>query len=260
MILLLRIFFIAVMSFFLYPNLVQAGSISTSADTQKWVTLATVIAKEVDAGRYVEARQKLEELAKDFSHSNFAEKELSVQAIQALSTSIIDLEGRLNRITPNPNELNFYAKRLLMTFDAVNHPYQPLWKTYYPVLKRLVDKMILDIKQSKDVREELNILHNHYVILRPALVVIKSPTTVQKVDSLFLFLKRDSNKEHQLLALNQLRRLWYPLFYGSEQDVLAVTNPDGKVPISTFLSIISVIIIGILTFVSWRKRMHSVVS
>jgi hypothetical protein len=97
------------------------------------------------------------------------------------------------------------------------------------------------------------------VILRPALVVTKSTTTVQKVDSLFLFLERDSNRDHQMIALNQLRRLWYPLFYGSEQDVLAVTNPDGKVPISTFLSIISIIIIGILTFVSWRKRMQSIV-
>ncbi|WP_240875938.1 sporulation protein YpjB [Shimazuella soli] len=248
------------MSLFLYPNFVQAKQMWSESDTKLWVSSAMQIAKEVDAGRYVEARQILDELAKHFSHSNFAEKELSVQAIQALSTSIIDLEGRLNRITPNPNELNFYAKRLLMTFDAVGHPYQPMWKSYYPILKRQVDKMISDIKQGKDIREERNILHNHYVILRPALVVTKTPTTVQKVDSLFLFLERDSNKDHQLIALNQLRKLWYPLFYGSEQDVLAVTNPDGKVPVSTFLSVISVIIIGILTFVSWRKRMQSIVS
>jgi sporulation protein YpjB len=255
----MRIFCMVVVSLFLYPNLVQAASLTVETDTQQWVSLATWIAREVDAGRYVEARQKLDDLAKRFSHSNFAEKELSVQAIQALSTTIIDLEGKLNRITPNPNELNFYAKRLLMTFDAVRHPYQPMWKSYYSVLKRQVDKMILEIKQKKDIRVELNILHNHYVILRPALVVAKSTTTVQKVDSLFLFLERDSNRDHQMIALNQLRRLWYPLFYGSEQDVLAVTNPDGKVPISTFLSIISIIIIGILTFVSWRKRMQSIV-
>ncbi|MXQ52576.1 sporulation protein YpjB [Shimazuella alba] len=244
----------------LYPNLVQAEQELVQTDTQQWVTYATLISKEVDAGRYVEARQKLEELADLFSHSNFAGKQLSVQAIQALSTTIIDLEGRLNRITPNPVELNFYAKRLLLAFDAVGHSYQPMWKTYYPVLKRQVDKMLADLKKNRDIREEINILHNHYVILRPALIVAKSPITVQKVDSLFLFLDRNSDKNHQIVALNQLKRLLYPLFYGSEQDVLAVTNPYGKVPISTFLFIISVIIIGILTYVSWRKRFQSTIS
>jgi sporulation protein YpjB len=243
---------------FLYPNMVQAEQEFIISETKQWTSLATRIMKEVDAGRYVEARQELEELARQFSRSNFAEKELSVQAIQALSTSIIDLEGRLNRITPNPNELNFYAKRLLLTFDATRNSHQPMWQSYYPVLKRQVDKMIADSKQNKDIREELNILHNHYVILRPALIVAKSSITVQKVDSLFLFLEKDSNKDHQQIALGQLKKLLFPLFYGSEQDVLAVTNPNGKVPVSTFLSIISVIIIGILTFVSWRKRMQSV--
>ncbi len=237
--------------------MVDAEQAFMISDSKQWTSSATRIVKEVDAGRYVEARQELDELAKQFSRSNFAEKELSVQAIQALSTCIIDLEGRLNRITPNPNELNFYAKRLLITFDATRHSNQPMWQSYYLVLKRQLDKMLVDSTQNKDIREELNILHNHYVILRPALVVTKSPITVQKVDSLFLFLERDSNKDHQQVALGQLKKLLFPLFYGSEQDVLAVTNPNGKVPISTFLSIISVIIIGILTFVSWRKRLQS---
>jgi sporulation protein YpjB len=252
-ILLVRFFCIVCVCLLLFPTIVQAQE-SIKKEQDAWFTLATVVVKEVDSGKYLEARQQLEKLANQFSRSDFAQKKLSVQAIQALSTVIIDLEERLNRITPNPTELRFFAKRLLVVFDAVDHSFQPLWKTYYPVLKKQTEIIIAELRKRRDVQEGLSSLQKYYLLIRPALIVVKSSITVQKVDSLFTLLARDKDIIHQLEAVKQLNNLLYPLFYGSEQDVLAAINPNGKVPISTFLFIMSIIILGILSYVSWRKR------
>jgi sporulation protein YpjB len=255
-ILLVRFFCTFCVCLLLFPTIVQAQE-PIEKEQEVWTTLARVIVKEVDSGRYLEARQQLEKLANQFSRSDFAQKKLSVQAIQALSTVIIDLEERLNRITPNPTELRFFAKRLLITFDAVDHSFQPLWKTYYAVLKKQSEKLMTDLRKQRDVQDGLSTLQNDYLLIRPALIVVKSSITVQKVDSLFTLLARDKNVIHQLEAVKQLNNLLYPLFYGSEQDVLAAINPNGKVPISTFLFIMSIIIMGILSYVAWRKRGHA---
>lgn len=255
-ILLVQLLCTILVSLFLFPTIANA-QVSGPKEQEEWNALATTIVKEVEAGKYLVARERLEKLAHQFSQSNFANKNLSVQAIQSLSTTIIDLEERLNRITPNQSELDYYAKRLLIAFDVVDHSYQPLWKSYYPIMKKETEQVITDLRKQKNVQEDLNTLQNTYVLIRPALVVVKSPTTVNKVDSLFLFLQHDQSITNKFSAVKQLNNLLYPLFYGSEQDVLAAINPTGKVPISIFLILLSIIIIGILGYVSWRKRIES---
>lgn len=251
---LIQVVCLTIVCFLFYPSGVYATQEQVESSAKQWVATATIVLQEIETGDYLKARQKLDELAKQFSGADFKGKGLNVQAIQALSTAIIELEGRLNRITPNPTELTFYTKRLLYAFDAANHPHQPMWHAYYPQLKQQITRMIADLDKNKDVRRQRNQLEQQYVLLRPAIVVSKTPITVQKVDSLFALLSRADNKEHQLIALNQLQRLLYPLFYGSEQDVLAATDPTGKVEVSTFVLTISIIVVGLLTFVAFRKR------
>jgi sporulation protein YpjB len=253
---LVRIICLIVVCFLFYPSGVYASQEQLDRGSEQWVAYVTIISKEIEAKNYLKARQKLDELAKLFSEANFKGKRLNVQAIQVLSTTMIELEGRLTRITPNQTELTFYAKRLLLAFDAANHPHQPMWLAYYAQVNQQITRMIADVDKNKDIRRQRSQLEQLYVLLRPAIVVSKTPITVQKIDSLFALLSRNEDKEHQLIALSQLQRILFPLFYGSEQDVLAVSDPTGKVEVSTFLMTLSIIVVGLLAFVAFRKRLH----
>jgi sporulation protein YpjB len=245
--------FVIGLIFFLFPFTAHAMSSQLPEDDQ-WLKLANQIVKQVEAEQLLEARDTLAQLAKTFSSSNFAQRKMRVEQIHALSGTILDLERKLNRVTPNLTEIKDSATRLQLAFDAVTHPNQPLWKQYD-------EQLLRDARQLKEAVQFRNFqrlqlakeqLGRDYWLIRPAIVVSKSPATVERLDSLITFLLQQTSWKALLPATNDLDQVLQNLFYGQDQDVFAWVRIWENQHMFTFF-VISGIISAVLAYVSWRK-------
>lgn len=224
-------------------------------ESENWSRTANQVVKWIEKGNYLEAKTQLAILADQFSKSNLSDKNLSIEAIRELSTVIIELEQSLNRITPNEEEIRITAIRLQVAFDAVSHPHQPLWKQYYNPIKKHIQhvKEAVEQKDLESAQEAVKQLTDEFQMIRPALVITKSPSTVQKVDSLLKFIEKQADWSKLDQGITQLETLLQPLFFGTEKDVLAVTREMSGVSVHTFTLWLSCFIAGVLTYVSWTR-------
>lgn len=241
-------------SFFLIFPTAEASD-EFQRECEIWSKTANRVAEQVEKGNLLEARNELAKLARQFSTSNLADKNLSVEGIHALSEVIMDMERNLNRISPDEAKLRVAATRLRIAFDAVSHPHQPLWQQYYSVMKKHLMLIREAIKQQNQasIQEAIGQFYDDYQMIRPALVVSKSPSVVEKVDSLITFIRKQKDPEQLEAGVIQLERMLQALFFGSEKEVLAVFSPLEGVSLQTLTMWVSGFIAMVLGYVSWKK-------
>src|SRR5690606_9679989 len=99
-------------------------------EKEQWTQLASQVAKWVRKGDWLHARNQLAILSHRFSKANLEKESLEVEALHALSGVLLDMERALNQVKPNEIVLLRAAERLEITFDALTHPNQPMWKQY----------------------------------------------------------------------------------------------------------------------------------
>jgi sporulation protein YpjB len=233
---------------------VHATGVHSSA-REEWSRLANQVAKWANAGEYIKARDQLVILSSRFSKADFTKLNLRIEAIHALAEVIMDMEGALNRIQPNSREIGKAATRLQLAFDALTHPNQPMWQQYYQPLKKDLDVIdeAIRLKDRHAMQEGIAQFYEHYQIIRPALVVAKTSYTVNKVDSLVTFLRKQTDFAKLKIGVTQLKSLLNPLFFGSERDVMATVYDWNEGAFFKVILWVSGLIAGVLGFVSWRK-------
>ncbi|TCS93372.1 sporulation protein YpjB [Hazenella coriacea] len=248
------LFLCSFLIYFLFQPITLAST-DFQKESESWSRTANLVVKWIDKGDYLEAKTQLAILANQFSKSNLSDKNLSIEAIHELSNVILDLEHQLNRITPNEEEIRVSAIRLQVAFDAVSHPHQPLWKRYYDPMKKHIQhiKEAIVQKDLDSVQEAVKQLLDEYHMVRPALVITKSPSTVHKVDSLLTFIEKQTDLSKLDQGVKQLETLLQPLFFGTEKDVMAVTQEISGVSVQVFIFWVSSFIAGVLTYVSWTR-------
>ncbi|SEN28514.1 sporulation protein YpjB [Lihuaxuella thermophila] len=241
-------------SFFLILPTAEASS-EFQTESEIWSKTANRVAEQVEKEDLQEARTQLAQLAHLFSKSNLADKNLSVEGIHALSDVIMDTERNLNRISPDEIKLRVAVTRLQITFDAVSHPHQPLWKQYYNPMNNQLKLIREAIKQedSASVQDAIDQFYDDYQMIRPALIVSKSPYIVEKVDSIITFIRKQRDPGQLQAGVSRLERMLQPLFFGSEQEVLAVYSPLDGLSLYAFAGWVSALIVMVLGYVSWRK-------
>jgi sporulation protein YpjB len=239
------------------PDLTKKGDQEELVSASEvWSESATRIVKWVEKKNYIEARNELAKLAHNFSTANLANKNLSVAGIKALSDVILNLEGQLNRITPDEKQIYRSAVQLQIAFDAIFHPHQPLWKQYYSTLKKDIKAIQIALGKKKElsvIKEEVKQLYQDYQMVRPALIIVKSPYVIEKVDSLLTFIRQAMEMEPIASGVQELETMLYPIFFGTEKDVIAVMDPFGS--ISFYFMVFSIIgfITLVLVYVAWNK-------
>jgi sporulation protein YpjB len=222
---------------------------------ESWSQLVDEIVQLVEEEKWLEARELLAVLAYQFSQSKLSEQKLTVESIHELSGLILEMEHNLNQISPNLHQIRVSMQRLQLAFDAISHLYQPLWKQYYHPMKEhiaLLEQVIQAQKEEK-VQEVLAQIQQDYQMIRPALIVSKSPATVQKVDSLLTFTSEQKDLKQFQTAANQLKELLPPLFFGSEKDIIVVGELFLYHSVQLVILWVSGMIALVLAYVSWRK-------
>lgn len=228
-------------------------------DAENWSKQAGLIHQLVKEKKWTEAREPLAELAAGFSRADFSDEEVSVEAIHALSECLLDLEGKLNQIRPDQEMILSSAVRLRLAFDALSHPNQPLWHERYPEIMRRIERLerAADSGSGEEVRGAVEALFREYQMIRPAIVVSKAPQTIGKVDSVIAFIRSQSNsadmdRKALMNGVKRFKRMMEPLFYGSEEEVVALARGMGPPEILPFLWVGGVIA-AVLAYVGWRK-------
>lgn len=238
----------------LLPN-VHAESDELQQIIENWSMQSTQIVKWVEDEKWIEAKEELSVLAKQFSKSNLSEKDWHVHDIQQLSTVILQLDRQLNQVSPHKEKVYLAAKQMEIAFDAISHPHQPLWQQFYqPLLNKIQNyQRAVQAKNQKKMKEIWMQISRDFELIRPGLVLSKSTYTVEKIDSLLYFIDQHPNPTSQVETVERLLILMRPLFFGSEKDVIAVVNPLEAISLELVVVTISFFILMILSYVSWRK-------
>jgi sporulation protein YpjB len=227
-------------------------------NAEAWTQDAERIHQLVKEKQWTEARETLAKLAAGYSRADFSGQDISLEAIHALSECLLDLEGKLNQVRPDPASILSSAVRLRLAFDALSHPNQPLWHGRYQDIIRKAEAVERAVKsgEGEEVRKAVAALDGEYRLIRPAVVVSKSPQTVEKVDSMMAYLRTQANlaemdREALMDGVKRFKQMMDPLFYGSEKDVVSLGRSMEVPEVLPFLWVGGMIAL-VLAYVGWR--------
>lgn len=244
-------------SFFFLVNAVSPAMASDSVESMS--QQAEKFYELTKEEQWLEAREALWQVTTTFSQFNWEDMDVSVEGIHALSESLIEARQSLTKIELDPHEVQMHAIRVRLGVDALHHREQPLWHHYYKVLKDDVDKLNSAVSSGdkKEVQQAVDRLYAHYQLIQPALYVDRTPEVVQQVNALFVYMDEQIhdvsvNRDQLQETVDRWGDMLVPLFYGSDEEVLAVAaTPDVPIVYTTWF--LAILIGAVLTYVAWRK-------
>lgn len=213
----------------------------------------------IQKGEWLEAREKLWQLTALFQQQNWRDLDVSVEGIHAISDVLIHGKRSLTRTHPDAHEVEMYAVQIRLSFDALEKREQPLWHNYYRVLKDDVQllKQAAERGNKEDAVQAVKRLHAHFALIRPALYVSRTPEVIERVQSLITFTEAQAqrveiNRKPLKKAVETWEKLLEPLFFGADEEVLAVGNIPSP-PVFVFTWLLAIAIGSVLAYVAWRK-------
>lgn len=109
----------------------------------------------------------------------------SVEGIHALAEVIMDTRGTLAEVNVDPEAWARSSAKLRLAVNSLAHQDKALWVQYYKVLADDLAGMTKSRAEGKRtvLREYFLSLQSHYDIVRPALIISRQPSEVNKFDS-----------------------------------------------------------------------------
>lgn len=252
-----RIGICVLISFLISVSVVPLASASDSVESM--ANLSEEFYTLTKEAKWLEARNTLWKLTSTFSQHNWEDMNISVEGIHALSDALIQAKQALSRAELDPHEVRMHGIRVRLGVDALQNREQLLWHRYYNVLKEDIAqlKRTVPTGAKADVQQATDRLYAHYMLIQPALYVARSPEVVEQVNALFTYMHNQIhdvtiNRQQLQDAVGQWEQILNPLFYGTDNEVLAVAHlPEFPIFLATWL--LAVLIGAVLTYVVWRK-------
>ncbi|AMA73550.1 MULTISPECIES: sporulation protein YpjB [Aneurinibacillus] len=207
--------------------------------------------------KYSEAKQSLTELGVLFAETK-PPKGLSLEAVNALSDTILKAKRAFAAVEPESDRLLWHALQVRLSIDSLTHERQPLWKNYYNSYKEHINKMILLAAGRKESDFSRTFMQNLqlYQTLKPAFTVSATAQQIEMLYSIYSFLLQETRKAQYnwdaiANALNELNRVVDAIFVGEDTSAFALGMP----PESPFLiiALFASVIFTALGYVGWKK-------
>jgi len=208
--------------------------------------------KEVLDGNILEARELVKSIGDQVVAMEFAGI-TTVEGLEALTQAITNARSLMDAVQTEPDRLKTAAAQVRLSTDALLHKHQPLWFEYYQTLKSDTEQLREAVKSGKNIILSAQQLQSHYAVIRPAVLISRSPEVNVRIESLIAYFIQQAGSQGEALLSNvdELMRAWNELFM--KQDVSAYLPMDAeKQPIYWSL-VIGSIIVTVLCFVAWRK-------
>ncbi|MEC0181842.1 sporulation protein YpjB [Paenibacillus peoriae] len=240
------------------PESVQSKSVGNANEIQKLDQAAAILYRDVMDGNIEKARADVGEVIRWFSTGQ-VQAALSVEAIHALSGSILEVQQATQSVQASPDEWVKAAANLRLATDALAHPRQPLWQQYYKILKEDVSGLNTQFAKGnmKGFAAGAAVLEDHYVTIRTAALIHGKTSEVVRTDSWISYVKglgdqQNVNASAIRGALEQGNPTFNALF-GREKDATALAPFIPRESERRAELAIGMMVLLVLTYVGYRK-------
>ncbi|WMT42712.1 sporulation protein YpjB [Paenibacillus sp. D2_2] len=155
------------------------------ADKLRQLEEATeLLYQDMQQGNTQRANQDMEQVIEALERLSF--KGLtSVEGIHALAESIMDVKETLAKAVDGQEEWISSSARLRLAVNSLTHPKQAMWHQYYKVLGEDLQRMnqAHNTGSGEALRQAYLSLKSHYELIRPAVVIRKDITEINRFDS-----------------------------------------------------------------------------
>lgn len=233
---------------------------TASAEQLRQVELLNAAADEMY--RYVmdgdidKARDKLEQIGGQITRIRF-DGIASVEGVGALTESVVQAKRVYQSMQVTPEQGQAAAAKIRLATDALTHANQPMWLQYYKAMKDHADGLAqaVQLRNKSDAEEELRQLQFRYDTIRPSLLINRQPADVEKLDSLFVFLRSqltnaEFDPQQMSGALGHLHQTLDELFQRTDRTAY-MPMVVQRVP-GSWMVMIGSIIVAVLSFAAWR--------
>lgn len=208
-------------------------------------------------GELEKARMKLEEVGAAVTAIRF-DGIASVEAINALTESIVQAKRIFVAVKYSPDEGQAAAAAIRLATDALTHANQPMWLHYYAAMQEAVDRLESSLQNKQAQRETtlaFNELQVRYRTIRPSVLISRPVQATEQVEALLTFvggeLSRGEPDAGKLGgALSQLRLAFDGMFERNDRSAF-VPMVRRTVPL-TWVALFGSIIVSVLAFAAWR--------
>ncbi|MCD1260254.1 sporulation protein [Paenibacillus athensensis] len=219
--------------------------------------LADDMYKLAMAGQVEQARGKLLQLGDEITQIRF-DGMTSVEGMNALTESVTQAKRVFNAVRFSPEAGQVAVAKIRLATDALTHDNQPMWLQYYKVLQNDIGALDQAVKAGKQPAawSGYETLSQHVSVIHPALLISRSPSDVEKLDSLLTALRGGLRAEPLPQAqledgIEHLQRTVDELFMKKAEATAYLPMTDPKQPIIWSLGI-GLIIVSVLSYAGWR--------
>lgn len=239
----------------------ETGDTAFAAEQRKQVerlnSAADDMYRHAMEGDLEKARIKLEEVGAVVTAIRF-DGIASVEAINALTESIVHAKRIFVAVKYSPDEGQAAAAAIRLATDALTHANQPMWLQYYAAMQDAVDRLEGSLQNKQAQRETtlaFNELQVRYRTIRPSVLISRPIQATEQVESLLTFvggeLSRGEPDAGKLGgALSQLRLAFDGMFERNDRSAF-VPMVRRTVPL-TWVALFGSIIVSVLAFAAWR--------
>lgn len=210
--------------------------------------------------RVMEAKSKVDQMAVMMTRIQFTGL-TSVEGIHALSEAMIQARRTFAAIHYSSSDAEHATAILRLVTDALAHPQHPMWLQYEKMMNHDLEQFSTGARSKNipQLRQALADFNDHYRMIRLPVLINRSPSAVEKMDSLLKFMKEqaDPSSFHYELITGGLHEL--------KQTMSEMFNPEAKPTMASngavhpyLLALISIgtIILSMLILFAWKTRRY----
>lgn len=208
------------------------------------------------SGDIREARLELARLERLVTQTRF-ERVANIEGLEAFTSAILEAKRSFHAVQPSIDD-HSAAISVRLAADALSHRTHPLWYRYRTALNEDIARIrnAYQTNNKAALTESLAELEHHYTIIRPAVLIHREPYIVERLDSLFTFIRNrieDGGIRDQALlrGLVQLKELTDELFEERDRPtllpILPVHNPWY------WSVLVSAVIVAVLGYSGWLR-------
>lgn len=219
--------------------------------------VAATLYRAAKAGKPAEAKEQLEQFADLMTRLSYSGV-TTLEGLNALTSLVAESREVYSRLQFNEREALVAAAKLRLAADALSHKEKPLWLAYRSTFERDAGQLreAVDKGRQEEAKQALAVFYDHYLIIRPAVLISRSSQLAEKLDSWFIFMNGlvsapDYDAQLAKEGAGSTDRLIEELF--REGDLSTLAGPGETSTPALWAAMVCGAIVSVLVYVGYRK-------